>query len=255
MRKISTLFAVIISFTVITISNAQTADEIINNYFETIGGLEKLENIESLKMTGKITAQGMVIPLETVQTKDGKMYVEIDLQGSKVKQLVSNGDAVYSMNMMTQKMEQMPEDASNTMIKEFKDFPNAFINYKEKGYEVELIGKETKEGTECYKIKLTKDPITIDGETVPNITFYYFDTENFVPIMTESEIPTGPAKGQKMEVPLSDYQEVDGVYFPFTTVMQGMPMTYTSIEINPEVDASEFSVPKDESAPEETDKN
>ena len=49
-------------------------------------------------------------------------------------------------------------------------------------------GKETAEGTECFKVKLTKKPFTIKGEEVPNVTFYYFDTESFVPIMTEMTI-------------------------------------------------------------------
>ena len=49
---------------------------------------------------------------------------------------------------------------------ESKDFPDAFFNYKEKGYTIELLGKEDLEGTETFKIKLTKTPMTVDGEKV-----------------------------------------------------------------------------------------
>jgi hypothetical protein len=28
------------------------------------------------------------------------------------------------------------------------------LDYKEKGYAAEFVGKETKEGTECFKLKL-----------------------------------------------------------------------------------------------------
>ena len=102
------------------------------------------------------------------------------------------------------------------------------------------------------KVKLTKKPFTINGEETPNITYYYFDSESFVPIMTEQEVPSGPQKGQVVKTPLSDYDEVDGVYFPFTTSMQGMPMTYTEIVINPEVTDADFAKPAEEKKETET---
>lgn len=234
--------------------NAQTADEIIDTYLENIGGKENLKKIESIKMTGIANAQGMEIPIETVTTNDGKMYVEINFQGEKIKQLISNGDQVWTMNMMSRKMEEMPNDMSKMMVTEFKDFPNPFIEYKEKGYDAEFIGEDTEDGTEVLKVKLTKNPSTIDGEEVANVSVYYFDAENYVPIIVESEIPSGPAKGQKLKIPLSDYQEVDGVYFPFSTAMQGIPMTYKTIELNPELDEKDFMLPKEEGTEDTKDK-
>ncbi|WP_400078831.1 outer membrane lipoprotein-sorting protein [Winogradskyella sp. R77965] len=236
--------------------NAQTADEIIETYLENIGGKENLAKIESILMTGVVNAQGMEIPIKTVSTNDGKMYLEIDMQGNKIKQLISDGKKVYNMNMMNQKMEEMPSDLSKVMINEFKDFPNPFIAYKEKGYTAEFIGKDTTEdGTEVLKVKLTKKPITIDGEESANESIYYFDAENYVPIVIETEIPTGPAKGQKMKTPLSDYQEVDGMYFPFSTAMQGMPMNYKTIELNPKIEDKDFELPEAAATPDADKKN
>ncbi|PTM08624.1 MAG: outer membrane lipoprotein-sorting protein [Bacteroidetes bacterium] len=249
------LLLVALVVTAFTQVQAQTADEIVNNYLEAIGGKEQLSKIKSIKMLGTINAQGMEIPIEMVNTSNGSAYVQIEFQGQKMKQLVSNGTKAWTMNMMAQKMEEIPSDMSKIMIEEFKDFPNPFINYNEKGYKIELIGEETQEGTACYKVKLAKPNMTIDGEEVQNVSFYYFDTENFVPIMVESEVPAGPAKGQIMKTPLSDYQEVDGVYFPFSTVAQGMPMTYSKIEINPVVDAKAFEVAEEKPAPTEDKKN
>ena len=50
------------------------------------------------------------------------------------------------------------------------------------------MGKESIDGTETYKIKLVKEPVTVDGNKEDNITFYYFDADNFVPLVSESEI-------------------------------------------------------------------
>lgn len=236
------LLLVALVVTAFTQVQAQSAEEIVDNYLEAIGGKENLAKIKSIKMIGKINAQGMEIPIESVNTSNGSAYIQIDFQGQKMKQLVSNGTKAWSMNMMAQKMEEMPSDMSKIMIQEFKDFPNAFINYKDKGYKVELVGTETEEGTECFKVKLTKDNMMIDGEEVPNVSFYYFDTESYVPIVIETEVPTGPAKGQMVKTPLSDYQEVEGMYFPFTTAMQGMAMTYSEIVVNPVIDPTAFEV-------------
>jgi len=237
------VLALIVSFSApIT---AQTADEIVANYLEAIGGEENLLKVQGIKMQGELNAQGMTIPLETVTMKDGRMYAQIEFQGKKIKQMFTDGTKVWMFNMMAQTTEEMPADETKMILEEFKDFPNPFLNYKDKGYTIELLGTETQEGTECFKIKLTKTPHTIKGETVPNISFYYFETDSFVPILTEAEVPSGPAKGQMMKTPLSDYQEVDGIYFPFTTQVQGMTMNFKSIILNPEVKDADFAKPEE----------
>jgi len=229
--------------------SAQTADEIIDSYLETLGGKEKLMAIDNIKMVGNIAVQGMQIPVESTMTKDGKMFVIVEMGGTKSKQMICDGEKVWSMNRMTQKMEEMPGDQSKAMINEFKDFPNAFVNYKDNGYTAELIDTVTEDGVECYKIKLTKKPMTLEGEEIPNVSFHYFDTESFIPILVETEVPSGPAKGQMMKVPFSDYQEVDGIYFPYSTQMQGMPITYSEIVLNQKIEDSEFSVAEEEETP------
>jgi hypothetical protein len=96
---------------------------------------------------------------------------------------------------------------------------------------------------------LTKNPITINGEKKEDIIFYYFDTENFVPFFIESEMTSGQMKGATIVVSMSDYQEVDGLYFPFsmTEGIKGMggsqPLIIESIELNPTIDATVFALP------------
>ena len=48
---------------------------------------------------------------------------------------------------------------------------------------------------------------------------------------------------------MSDYQEVEGLYMPFSMTQgvkdqPGQPITITSIELNPTVDESEFEFPE-----------
>ena len=219
---------------------SQTADEILENYFKNIGGKEKLSKLTGLKMIGEVNSQGMKIPVEIAQLNGGKMYVKINLMGQEMTQMAFDGETGWGLNFTTMKPEKMDQETADIMKYEILDFPDPFLNYKEKGYRVENLGKETKEGTTCYKIKLTKKSQIVDGEKVENIVFYYFDAENFVPIMTESEIKQGPMKGQMSISTMSDYQEVEGLYLPFSMNEGGQPITFTKIELNPSVDPSVF---------------
>jgi len=242
MKTLKNLFVLtVILFTSLTAS-AQNADEIINKYFENIGGKEKLSKINSFKMNVVSNYNGMEIPIEIFNDKAGKMYVKINFQGKEITQLAFDGKTGWSTNFMTMKAEKLDSETTENMLSQIKDFPDPFYNYKDKGYKVELLGKETKEGTECFKIKLTKTPITVAGKKEDNVVFYYFDTENFVPIMTEAEVKEGPAKGQISTSTMGDYQEVDGIFFPFTMNQGGQAMTVKSIAINQPVDAKVFEM-------------
>jgi outer membrane lipoprotein-sorting protein len=242
------LVALVVGFS--TQVNAQTVDEILANYFENIGGLENLKKIEGMKMTAKVNNGGMEIPLEIYQFKGGKQLTIINFQGKELKQGVFDGETLWGHNFMTLKAEKSDAETTANMKLNNNDFPDPFIDYKEKGYLVELLGKEDIDGTETFKIKLTKEPITVDGKEEEDVSFYFFDTENFVPIAIQSEIKTGQGKGMIQEITFSDYQEVDGLYFPFSMTQgvkgqPGAPITISAIELNPEVDDSVFAFPEE----------
>jgi outer membrane lipoprotein-sorting protein len=228
---------------------AQTADEILDTYFENIGGKDNFRALKGMKMVAKVNQQGMEIPLEIYQMSDGRQMTIIKFQGKEIKQGVFDGETLWSTNFMTMQPEKSDAETTANMKLNTNDFPDSFLDYKEKGYTVELLGKETIEGTETFKIKLVKEPVTIDGEIKEDISFYYFETENFVPIAVESEVQRGPMKGQTQLVTMSDYQEVEGLYFPFS-MTQGVkggasqPIVMESIELNPTLEDSAFAYPE-----------
>jgi len=245
-KKLLFLAALVVSAT----SYGQTADEILTKYFENTGGLEKWKAVQGTKFLAKVNQGGMEIPLSIISLKDGRQMTVITFQGKDIKQGVFDGATLWSHNFMTMKGEK--SDAEST--ENFKtnlggDFPIPFVNYKERGYKVELLGKETIDGTATFKIKLTKKPIKVDGQTKDNIEFYYFDTESFVPLVAESEINSGPGKGKVGQSKMSDYQDVGGLMFPFSLAqcLKGegpmQPLTITKIELNPKVEDKEFAFP------------
>jgi len=244
MKTAKTLFIALLLVTVAPIS-AQTADEIIDNYFETTGGKDNWGNLEAIKISGSVNAQGMEIPVDVIQTKDGEQLVTINFQGQEIKQMAFDGETLWTTNMMTMQAEKSDAEMNQNMKQQAKkDFPSPFFNYKEKGYTVEAMGKETIEGTETYKLRLTKEPMMVDGEEVPNVTYYFFETENFVPIATQNEVQQGPMKGQTVTNSMSDYQEVDGLYFPFDMGISGQNLKVKDITLNPETNEGMFAFPE-----------
>ncbi len=228
----------------------QTADEIIATYFENIGGLENLKKVKGIKMTAEVNQQGMKIPIEIYQMADGRQMTVVNFQGKQIKQGVYDGKDLWSINFMTMQAEKSDAEATANFKLDTNDFPDPFVDYKSKGYKVELMGKETMDGAETFKIKLTKEPITVDGKKEESVSFYFFDTENFVPIAVQSEIKSGPAKGMVSQSTMSDYDEVNGLYFPFSMTQgvkgqPGTPITIKKIELNPTVDDKEFAFPED----------
>ena len=232
------------------IASAQTADEIIKNYFEATGGYDAWGEIKNVRMVAKVNQGGMEIPLEMVQLNDGRQYTKVSLQGQHIMQGVFDGETLWNTNFMTMKPEKADDESTANVKLEANDFPSDLYNYQSKNYTVELLGEESIEGADTYKIKLTKEPMTVDGEEVASEVFYYFDKDSGAMLLREQEIKQGQAKGMIMQMTMSDYDEVNGLYFPFS-MSQGVkgqpaqPLMIESIETDVEVDENLFAFPED----------
>lgn len=249
MKKLSLLLIVSISL-FISSARAQDVDEIITNYFENTGGIEAWNKLKGIKIKAKVNQGGMEIPLEIVQLADGRQFTTITLQGNTIKTGVFDGTTLWNTNFQTMKPEKADAESTDQIKLEANDFPDALFHYKDKGYTAELLDNETFDGTDCFKIKLVKEPVTIDGKEVEDVVYYYIDSENFIILAMESEIKTGQAKGMISQVKFSDYDEVNGLYFAFSMTQgikdgQSQPLIIDSIETNPEVNDSDFAFPEE----------
>ncbi len=229
------------------VSFSQSADEIVSKYLETTGGVENWKKVKSQKVAASVNAQGMKIPVEFWSFADGRTYSAFTLQGKTMVQQVFDGEKGYEMNFMTQKMEEIDAESVENLKRNKGDFPSPFIDYKEKGYTVEKLEDATVEGVDCFKIKFTAGKKLSEGKEVDDVTYYYFDKENFVPIVVETTIKMGPMAGKTSQTVMSDYDEVDGLYFPFSIQEKlkegegmGQTITFDKIELNVEADKSMF---------------
>ncbi len=245
------LLAFGLTLCIVSTLKAQTAEEIIETYIENIGGLEAWSKIESMRVIGIGRQQQVDYPFVATYMKDGRRVIDVNLQGNSFIFDAFDGESAWAMNFNTQKAEALDAETSFNTKNQAKDYlPDAFMNYKQKGYTVELLGKETYEGTECFKIKLTKTPVLVDGKEEENSETYYFDTENFVPIAMESIVKSGPGKGATVQMVFSDYQEINGLYVPFSQIQKfngqiGLELTTKTIEFNTEINDNIFKIPEE----------
>ncbi|MCP9763235.1 outer membrane lipoprotein-sorting protein [Lacihabitans soyangensis] len=247
-KTIKLLLASVLTFAA-TFAQAQTAEEIVNKYIEVTGGAAKWAELKSVKMTAKGKQGGMEFPITSLQKAPNLMKQSVSFQGKEITMSAFDGKETWKTNFMTMKAEKGEAEDSENAAKSM-DFPDPFLDYKAKGYSIALEGEEKVEGTDCYKIKLTKKPIKVDGKEEEDFSFYFFDKENGVVIMNRSVMKKGPGKDQAIETLMSDYQEVNGLFFPFTVSqkMNGQvvfSMAMEKLEMNVAIDNKEFAFPID----------
>lgn len=235
--KIITILLILFSATTL---NAQTVDEILTTYFENVGGMDKWKELKSTKITAEMSMGPMEFPGVIYEQAPNLQKVEVNVQGKQIIQAY-DGTTAWWINPFQggEEAQKMPDEMAEDMVT--KTFESDFINYKEKGHTLELEGKEEVEGAETFKVKLTKK----DGD----VEYHFFDTEYFIPIMTRTKIKAGPQKGQLSETYLSDFQEVDGLMFPFfiENKMAGetiQKITIKEVVLNETKEQSFFDFPK-----------
>ncbi len=222
-------------------ASAMTLDEIIARNLEARGGKDKLAALTSVRITGTVhMANGMEAPLTWTWKRPDKVRSEIVLQGMTMIQAFdgTKGWMVVPFGGNPDPQE-MPEDQRKRM-EEQADFDGPFIDTEKKGYTLELVGKETVEGTEAWVVRVTDK----HGEQ----STIYLDAEYFLPF---KQVAKRTIRGQEMEISSSigDYKEVDGLLFPFSTevTVKGTPhtesVTFEKIELNVPVDDSLFEMP------------
>ncbi len=255
MKLNSAILTCLFCLFIMSSSISQTAEEIVANYLETVGGEEAISNIKTMTLVANSKFQGMEIPIKMYQKAPNMQRMDMIFQGKEITQMCYNGEVGWSTNFMTQEAELWETEDSENM-KHQMDFPESFLNYTDKGYTISLDGEKNVDGTDCFKVKLTKKPIKVNGEEVENFSYYYFDKETFVPIMQEEFMHKGPMAGTSTEMYFSDYQEVAGVYQPHSMSQKVngesmFDMVITEIMINEDIEDSLFAAPEANAATDE----
>lgn len=220
---------------------AQSADEVIGKYLEARGGLDKIQAVQSARLTGTASAGGQEeTPIAWTIKRPDKIRFEFIFQGQTGIQAY-DGETGWSLMPFTGVTDPQPMSADEAaMFAEQADFDGPFVDSEAKGYVIEYIGEEEVEGTPAHKLKVTNK----HGD----VSYVFFDAAHFLEIKTEGK---RTVRGQEFEFETTqgDYKEVDGLLFAHSIENRpkgapvGQVITIETIELNVDVPDSDFAMP------------
>src|SRR5713101_2386393 len=214
--------------------SAQTADDIIAKYITTIGGMDKIQALQTLRRTGRFIGGGGFEAVVIQENKrPGSVREEFSIQGM-TGITAYDGRTGWKIEPWGGKKdpEALGEEELRSIIED-ADFDGPLINYQQKGNRVDLVGLEQVEGTDAYKLTVT----LANGD----VRYYYMDSDYYVPIRIDTKRMIRGAE-QEFETSLGDYKRVAGVYVPHSieTGTRGSQdrakVTYDKIEANVSID-------------------
>lgn len=228
----------LILFSLITAASyAQTAEEVVKQYADAMGGLDAFKKVQTARITGNVSIQGGEFPL-TIQIINGRAFrTDVDVMGQAVTNSYKDGKGWKLNPFGGFETATDVEGAELTDFKAQANLATGLMDYQALGHTIELVGQEDVEGVKTYKIKLSMKE---DGRS----SFFYIGTTDhlIVKVVTTREIQGADTE---IETYFSNVKEFGGLKF-FMTRDQKMSgqifqsIIYTNVELNVPVDEKIF---------------
>ena len=220
---------------------AQTADDIIAKYVQAVGGLDKIHAVQTLRRTGKYIGGGGFEAAVTQENKRTNQVREEFLLQDLVGINAYDGKVGWKVEPWDGKKdaESLGEEELKSILED-ADFDGPLVDYKKKGYKVELAGSDEIEGTDVFRLQVTYPNGTVQD--------YSIDKDTYVPIKIDTRRMVRGAE-RDYETTVGDYKQVAGWYLPFSieTNVKGSPdktqVVFDKIEANVPLDDARFHRP------------
>jgi hypothetical protein len=210
-----------------------TAQTVIDNYINAVGGKEKLNSLKSFEQKAKIMMGPMGIEMN-LKVKDlSKMNMSMNMNGMELMKQVYDGEK-GSKSQMGQAQPMGPDE-----IKSVKDQVRLFseLYYAEDKVQTTLKGMDMLNGEEVYVLEVK--------DAAGDVSTDYYNVKTGLKMKSVS---ASNVEGETVieEVIIVDYKEFGGIKFPGTmkTSAQGqnMDIILESVTINPKLEDSLFKV-------------
>ena len=205
-----------------------SANGVLLNYLEAIGGKEKVESVNAVSLLGEAEFQGMKLQLMNINAKPNKLVVMMMMMGNVLMKQAFNGEEGYIQQ----------QGVNNPFPQEEIDkLKKSSLPFEEIGWldneDVKFSSIESEDGKELYALEVNGD------------TYVYYDKETGLKIkQTQSaSMPDGTKVSQTTYY--ENYISVDGILFPHIIKVpmgpQNMDFNMTQIVVNPEVSDADFN--------------
>jgi hypothetical protein len=220
-----------------------TADELVAKNIEAKGGIEKLHALQAIRLSGRMRVQGDTIELEysALVSQPASIRYEASLQGL-IQVQAYDGTQAWQINPFQGRKdpEKLSADDAKGLGEDAADFTGALVDYQAKSYKLDLLGTEDIDGTDAYKLRVTRS----NGDT----TMVYLDPDHFLEIrIVNRRIEHGVPVETVTD--LGDYEKVAGVYLPFVqeSHLKGssdrQKIQFEKAEANPDTSRDLFQFP------------
>ncbi len=245
MRELLRLMSVCLLLVAASPLAATTVDEVIAKHIEARGGLEAWQAVKSLKISGSYSGFSKVSAFTLHRERDAasptttaKYHLDYVLDG-KPMTVGYDGRTAWWINLWYQiPWAQKMAGQDLKVFMQDVDFESPFFNYREKGYQVELLEDGDLEGQAALRLKLTRPDESVET--------WYLDPETYLEIGYDAE---GSDFGtpQPQRAFIEDFREVDGVMVPHYVEKQWYTrlrtMEVERVETNLEIDDDLFRMP------------
>lgn len=221
---------------------AQTADELIAKNIAARGGVEKIKNVQSMRMTGSMRLGDDKLPTTLELKRPSKSRWEFTLEGQTAVQAFDGKTAWMIMPFEGHADPEVMTDQEAKDIEMQADIDGPLIDSAAKGITVTLVGRETIDGgVDTWHLKVTRK----GGDSRD----LYLDAKTYLQVLAVSHRSND---GNMVEIrsKIGDYRSVGGVMLPhrFEASASGVPQTqaleFEKIELNVPIDDSRFAMPK-----------
>lgn len=229
--KVSVLLFLTIVLSV-TALKAQTADEILEKHIAAIGGRDNWNKVHTIAMSGTLSAGGQEAEFSTtvVDGKDFRQdFTMMGVTGYKI--ITPTAGWMFMPGAGDEQIRPLTKEEVYDGLPQLSVKGN-LIDYKSRNAKVEYLGKETAEGQECYRLKITEK----NGREER----LYISTESYLLVSALSHVMVN---GHEMDVATvyKGYEkQPEGVVIATTVNTQGSSIHFTQVDINKPVDESIF---------------
>jgi outer membrane lipoprotein-sorting protein len=221
------------------VSQSQTADDVVQQYLRFTGGEKNWKKVHTMVTKGEYDYGGIVFPFTTYAKAPDRYKFVVPFNG---KYYAQGYDGKSGWKIDAFKNETTPTILEGTsalaMANEADvELENPFVDYKAKGHQIKLEGRDTIENKVCYKLNLLKKNEQIET--------YYFDVDTYtlhLKIATAKNIELG---GALLHTYFYEYTEIDGLKLPLKHVSKAGDQTILTVTVkkvifNTEIKEDEF---------------
>ncbi len=216
----------------IAVSHDITAEMVINDYLEAIGGREQLSNISKTHIQMELDMQGMPLQMDQKYEEPYKMSQDITMGTMNVFSIRLNGNEA-KMTQQGQNIPMTEEDIAELRM-EALIFPE--LHHEEMGITTELPAIKRINGKPAYEVVVTRP----DGDQERE----YYDVETKYKVRSSKEVE-GPEGVIVSSTDYADYAAFDGIMYPTrisTTGPEKFEVMVKQVNFDPEFDEDTFKV-------------